>query len=172
MLEPWQAMAILRQIPFFSQLGDASLEALAARVFVAQYRKNQILFIEGEPARTLYFICSGRVKVYRTSPDGREQLLHLLGHCPAGNPAPGSQPPIRSSTSRRGRNRSPAESSGARKSDRSLSRNHHAPFAPVPAARHAKDRWFEDYDFKSRRPSNLGRSVASPPRCSRTSIRQ
>lgn len=73
-----QALEILRRIHFFSHLSDASLQALADSVFLAHYRKNQILFIEGEPARTLFFICTGRVKVYRTSPDGREQILHLL----------------------------------------------------------------------------------------------
>lgn len=79
MPEGRKAVAVLRQIPFFSQLDDHSLQALASRLFLARYKKNQILFVEGEPARTFFFICKGRVKVYRTSADGREQILHLLG---------------------------------------------------------------------------------------------
>src|SRR5690606_4966844 len=43
------------------------------------YRKGQILFVEGEPSRALFFIYTGRVKVYRLAADGREQILHLLG---------------------------------------------------------------------------------------------
>lgn len=69
---------ILQRIPFFAQLAPAELEALAQAVVVARYRKNQVLFVEGEPSHSLYFICAGRVKVYRVSPDGREQILHLL----------------------------------------------------------------------------------------------
>src|SRR5690606_6648567 len=88
MLDTNRAIEILRQIPFFSHLRDASLQALAGTVFLAQYRKHQILFIEGEPARTLLFICTGRVKVYRTSPDGREHILHLLSDGDPGSVVP------------------------------------------------------------------------------------
>lgn len=71
-------LEILKRIPIFAELAPPELEALAEAVVVARYRKNQVLFVEGEPSPSLYFICSGRVKVYRVSPDGREQILHLL----------------------------------------------------------------------------------------------
>src|SRR5690625_4396202 len=70
---------VLRQIPFFSGLSDAHRQMLAPVVITARYRKGQILFVEGEPSRALYFIHLGRVKVYRLAVDGREQILHLLG---------------------------------------------------------------------------------------------
>lgn len=69
---------ILRHIPFFAELAPDELEALAETVVIARYRKKQVLFVEGESCHALYFIWSGRVKVYRVSPDGREQILHLL----------------------------------------------------------------------------------------------
>lgn len=69
---------ILRRIPFFSDLGAAELQSMAEVVVIAHYKRNQVLFVEGESSHSLYFICSGRVKVYRLSPDGREQILHLL----------------------------------------------------------------------------------------------
>lgn len=69
---------ILQRIPFFAELDREELSTLADAVVIARYRKNQVLFVEGEPSRSLYFICSGRVKVYRLSDDGREQILHLL----------------------------------------------------------------------------------------------
>ena len=47
------------------RVAPAELEALAEAVVVARYRKNQVLFVEGEPSHSLYFICRGRVKVYR-----------------------------------------------------------------------------------------------------------
>lgn len=70
---------ILQRIPFFAELEPSELEAMSEAVVIARYRKNQVLFVEGEPSHSLYFICSGRVKVYRVSADGREQILHLLG---------------------------------------------------------------------------------------------
>ena len=78
MSKPEKAAAVLRQIPIFSQLDHDQIQALADVVYIGRYRKNQVLFSEGEPARTLYFICQGQVKIYRTSPDGREQILHFL----------------------------------------------------------------------------------------------
>lgn len=62
---------ILKRIPFFAQLAPAELEVLAEAVVVARYRKNQVLFVEGEPSHSLYFICAGRVKVCRAASDGR-----------------------------------------------------------------------------------------------------
>ncbi|MFO7255883.1 Crp/Fnr family transcriptional regulator [Limnochorda sp.] len=71
--------AVLDQIPFFSGLSAEHKELLAPVVVTARYRKGQILFVEGEPSRSLHFIKRGRVKVYRLSSDGREHILHLLG---------------------------------------------------------------------------------------------
>jgi CRP/FNR family transcriptional regulator len=68
----------IRQIPFFGQLDQASLEPLSCVFQRSHFRKNQILFVEGMPATTLYFVLSGRVKVYRSTTDGREQILHLV----------------------------------------------------------------------------------------------
>lgn len=74
-----RSISVLQQIPFFSGLDAKQQEELAQAVVTARYRKGQILFVEGEPSRALYFIHKGRVKVYRLAADGREQILHLLG---------------------------------------------------------------------------------------------
>lgn len=74
-----RSLEVLRRIPFFSELSEAHRELLAPVVVTARYRKGQILFVEGEPSRSLYFVHTGRVKVYRLAVDGREQILHLLG---------------------------------------------------------------------------------------------
>ena len=43
------------------------------------YRKNQTLFVEGEPSARIFVIRKGTVKLSRSSPDGRELLLQLKG---------------------------------------------------------------------------------------------
>lgn len=58
---------------------DDLFAELARGGTAAHFRKGQILFVEGMPASTLFVVLSGRVKVFRTAPDGREQILHLLG---------------------------------------------------------------------------------------------
>lgn len=73
-----ESIDILRRIPFFSNLKEDALRAMAEVVVIGRYKRNQVLFVESQASHSLYFICSGRVKVYRLSPDGREQILHLL----------------------------------------------------------------------------------------------
>src|SRR5690625_4025853 len=74
-----EVVATLEKIPYFAGLRQQHREALAEAVTVARYLKNQVLFVEGQSSRSLYFILKGRVKVYRLSADGREQILHVLG---------------------------------------------------------------------------------------------
>lgn len=40
---------------------------------------GNVLFTTGEECRGLYMIESGRVRIYRTDPEGREQVLHVEG---------------------------------------------------------------------------------------------
>lgn len=74
-----QLVNLLENIPFFAGLSAAHRNALAQVVIIARYLKNQVLFVEEQPSHTFYFILSGKVKVYRLSADGREQILHVLG---------------------------------------------------------------------------------------------
>ncbi len=71
--------SILRQIPLFASFGEDSLTWLAARSVAQTHPAGQVLFTTGEPSRGLYVIATGRVKIYRTSPSGREQVLHTEG---------------------------------------------------------------------------------------------
>lgn len=73
-----ESIDILRRIPFFSDLSEEDLRAMADVVVIGRYKRNQVLFVQGQSSHSLYFICSGRVKVYRLAEDGREQILHLL----------------------------------------------------------------------------------------------
>jgi CRP/FNR family transcriptional regulator len=43
------------------------------------YKKGENIFTENEQATGLYAVASGRVKIYKLSPDGREQILHIFG---------------------------------------------------------------------------------------------
>jgi CRP/FNR family transcriptional regulator len=56
------------------------------------FRGGEIIALEGEPARAAGIIESGQVRVYRTSPSGREQVLGVLGPGSVYNLAPMFQP--------------------------------------------------------------------------------
>ncbi len=68
----------LKNIPYFSGLGDAELDSVGRLIFEKTAQKGEILFLEGEPAEALYFVASGVVKVFKTSAGGKEQILAIV----------------------------------------------------------------------------------------------
>ena len=70
---------LLRRIALFAELENAALEQLAARCVRKPVPEGTVLFTTGEQCRGLYMVESGRVRIYRTDPAGREQVLHIEG---------------------------------------------------------------------------------------------
>ncbi|HUX35331.1 MAG TPA: Crp/Fnr family transcriptional regulator [Gemmatimonadaceae bacterium] len=70
---------ILGQIPLFATFGEAVVARLAARSVVRTHPTGHVLFTTGEECRGVYVVATGRVKIYRTSPTGREQVLQSEG---------------------------------------------------------------------------------------------
>lgn len=65
----------LRSLPYFESLGNDITERISRDVLEISYARGQVLFLEGEPCRGLYVVKSGRVRIFKTSPEGREQVL-------------------------------------------------------------------------------------------------
>jgi CRP/FNR family transcriptional regulator len=63
----------------FEGLPPDQLQNLASIGLTKAFKRGQTIFSEGEPANGFYVTVSGRVKVYKLSPDGKEQILHIFG---------------------------------------------------------------------------------------------
>jgi CRP/FNR family transcriptional regulator len=63
---------------FFDDLAIDDLEALGSVMFQRQYPAGQIVLLEGAASSVLYVVQAGRLKLFKTSPRGREQVLRLL----------------------------------------------------------------------------------------------
>ena len=74
---PNDRISIFKQTELFGDLDDAILGVLAKHSIVKRLERNEILFLAGEPSSGLYVIASGSVRAFRTSPDGREQVIHV-----------------------------------------------------------------------------------------------
>jgi CRP/FNR family transcriptional regulator len=74
---PDDKKTILRRTELFGSLDDAVLDILAKHSVVIRLQRNEILFVAGEPAKGLYVVASGAVRAFRTSQDGREQVIHV-----------------------------------------------------------------------------------------------
>jgi CRP-like cAMP-binding protein len=70
---------VLRQAPLFSGLDDEVASALETSMSSSSLRRGEILFSEGDDGNQLYVVTEGKIKLGRTSPDGRENLLAILG---------------------------------------------------------------------------------------------
>ena len=70
---------VLRQAPLFGGLDDEAAEALTASMVETKVRRGDVLFHEGDEGDRLYVVTDGKVKLGRTSADGRENLLAILG---------------------------------------------------------------------------------------------
>ena len=69
----------LSQVPLFAGLDLDERTELAGRLRRRRYRKDEILFLRGDPGTFLYLLESGRVKIALTSTEGKEMVLALLG---------------------------------------------------------------------------------------------
>jgi len=73
------ALEILRRVQIFSGLTETELQFLAERAVPRDYRKGEILFTEGDPCAGLFVVESGQVRIFKSSPNGREQVLAVEG---------------------------------------------------------------------------------------------
>ena len=72
-------LSLLRHIPLFAELDEPAILRLVERCVARKVGAGHVLFTTGEECRGLYIIEAGRVRIYRTNPEGREQVLHIEG---------------------------------------------------------------------------------------------
>jgi CRP/FNR family transcriptional regulator, cyclic AMP receptor protein len=73
------AKSILKATPLFAALDESEIGSLASRCAIRPWSQGEILFSEGEPCKGLYVVVSGRIRIYKTSSSGREQVLSVEG---------------------------------------------------------------------------------------------
>lgn len=76
---PSNTAVFLKSIPLFAALDPEELNSLAACAGRRTYPPGELLFTEGEPCAGLFIVVSGRVRIFKTSPSGREHVLTLDG---------------------------------------------------------------------------------------------
>jgi len=101
-----EMVAVLREVPYFAELDTSFLKELAGQVRERTHKAGELILLEGEHCEGLYFVVRGRVKVFKVSGEGKEQVLRILGpgrtfnDVPVfdGGPNPGSIEALEAST--------------------------------------------------------------------------
>jgi len=69
---------LLKRCPLFAGLKEEDLKKIRAIALLKQVSKKGLLFSDGQEAKGFYVILSGKVKLYKVSSEGKEQILHVV----------------------------------------------------------------------------------------------
>ncbi len=70
---------IISTIPLFNGLPEDQIFAIKKIAVEKQFNKGEIIFSEGDEGNGFFVIAEGRVKVFKVSTEGKEQILHIFG---------------------------------------------------------------------------------------------
>ncbi len=70
---------IISGIPMFDGLPEDQLKAIEQIAIDKSFKKGECIFSEGDLGDGFYLVVSGIVKIFKLSPEGKEQTLHILG---------------------------------------------------------------------------------------------
>jgi CRP/FNR family transcriptional regulator len=74
-----ETLAEMAKMPLFQNLSDEVLGMLQGILVEREFSRGESIFTEGEESTGFFIVNRGRVKVYKLSSDGKEQILHLAG---------------------------------------------------------------------------------------------
>ncbi|GAB6098283.1 Crp/Fnr family transcriptional regulator [Halanaerocella petrolearia] len=70
--------SLLLNLDNFSQFEEKVIDSLSQKSLVKKYHQEEILFFDREIVEEIYIIASGRVKISKFTPGGKEKIIHIL----------------------------------------------------------------------------------------------
>lgn len=70
---------IISATPLFKGLPEDQLRQVEQIAVNKYFKKGESIFIEADNASGFFIIVDGRIKIYKISPEGKEQILHIFG---------------------------------------------------------------------------------------------
>ena len=72
------AGSIISRVSLFQGLPEKQLQEIVKIAVEKNFRKSERIFSEGDTGNGFYIVAEGRVKIYKVSTEGKEQILHIL----------------------------------------------------------------------------------------------
>ena len=72
-------LKILSNIPAFNGLTEEQLEQVQQITSSRELSRGELIFSEGDEGNGFYVVVKGRIKIFKLSPEGKEQILHIIG---------------------------------------------------------------------------------------------
>ncbi|MDA8139003.1 MAG: Crp/Fnr family transcriptional regulator [Desulfobacteraceae bacterium] len=70
---------VIAHSPLFSGLAEDQMNHLEQISRDVHLARGETVFMEGEPGKGFYIVAAGKVKVFKVSAEGKEQILHIYG---------------------------------------------------------------------------------------------
>ena len=70
---------LLEQSEFFKGVSAKSKQALTGICIRKSVRKNEVVFSEGDSGHSLYILASGNIRIFKSTPDGKETVIKVIG---------------------------------------------------------------------------------------------
>lgn len=74
-----ETIEAVRSVSLFKGLPEEQMNRLAEIAMSKKYKRGELIFESDTPANGFYATLTGKVKIYRMSPSGKEQILHVFG---------------------------------------------------------------------------------------------
>jgi CRP/FNR family cyclic AMP-dependent transcriptional regulator len=70
---------VLRKTALFASLTEIEIQGLAGRASRKNLQRGELLFAEGDSCKGLFLVASGKIRIFKLSSAGREQVLAIEG---------------------------------------------------------------------------------------------
>ena len=77
-MDSQKLLEALRGCHMFSELTEAQLDRVRRHSHIIDMVEGESLFFQGDDAVSFYLVLSGRIKLYRVSPEGKEKVVEIL----------------------------------------------------------------------------------------------
>jgi len=71
-------LEVLSKSHLFSELTDEQMDRVRRHAHITDMVEGESLFFQGDEAVCFYLVVSGRIKLYRVSPDGKEKVVEIM----------------------------------------------------------------------------------------------
>lgn len=69
---------VLSEFSLFRDLNDAEITKITNIAIVRDWKKQTLVFMQGDPLENVYFIYDGKIKVYKSDVNGKEQIVNIM----------------------------------------------------------------------------------------------
>ena len=73
-----KALSYIKNSLLFAGLDNDELQSLVNTITIKKLKKGEILFLDGDPASGFYIVFEGRIRVFKSNPDGKEYTIHVI----------------------------------------------------------------------------------------------